>query len=300
MSLVEKALRKLQNGTPPRAPARPESPSKAGDTGAKDADTRHAAPAAQVVRPERVVTINATALRGAGLMPPADKERQLAQQYRQIKRPLIGSAIGRGAPRLPSGHIIMVASAVPGEGKTFTAINLALSMSIEKDIRVLLVDADVAKRHISRLLAIGDVPGLMDVLRDPKMDVESVILPTDVPNLTILAAGTASDQATELLSSARMEETVRAIGEHDHHRVVLFDSPPLLHTTESHALMQVAGQVVVVVRAGTTSQQVLLDALSYLGEHPAVSLILNQSTQSSPDAYYRYGYGEGWPEQSHK
>jgi exopolysaccharide/PEP-CTERM locus tyrosine autokinase len=300
MSLVEQALKKMQEASRPGASngpaagrasqAEPTVPGRSSET------ATYRALSTPPATPARKVAINPTALRAAGLMPPEDRERHLSREYRQIKRPLVANAIGRGdAPRLPNGHLIMLASAMPGEGKTFTAINLALSMSIEKDVHVLLVDADVAKPHISRLLGVSDVPGLLDTLRDPSLDVESVILPTDVANLSLLPAGTRSEQATELLASARMEQVIRTIGRNDDQRIVIFDSPPLLLTTESHALTHVVGQIVVVVRAGQTSQQTLLDALSYVGEHPSVSLILNQSVTSTPSGYYYYGYGDKNP-----
>ncbi len=303
MSLVEQALKKMQEASHRAAGAQPAAPAPAGrvlhpDAGgaSRPGDTvshRGIVTAAPAV----TVSIDFPALRAAGLLAPEHQERQLARQYRQIKRPLVANAIGRGAQRLPDGHLIMLASAMPGEGKTFTAINLALSMSIEKDVHVLLVDADVAKPHISRLFGLSEMPGLLDLLRDPRLQVESVILPTDVPNLSLLPAGTRSEQATELLASARMAEVVRTIGRNDDQRIVIFDSPPLLLTTESHALTQVAGQIVVVVRAGATSHQTLLDAISYLGGHTAVSLVLNQSVASTPAGNYYYGYGEsGRPE----
>jgi protein-tyrosine kinase len=199
---------------------------------------------------------------------------------------LIVNAVGHGAPRVSNGHVIMLASAIAGEGKTFTAINLALSMSLEKDVHVLLVDADVPKPHVSRLLGVGDAPGLLDVLRDGRLDIEKVILRTNIPNLSVLPAGTQSHEATELLASARMEEVMRAIARLDERRLALFDSPPLLLTTESHAIAQAAGQVVMVVRAGSTPRHAVLAALTYLGKHRAVSLVLNQCRTSAPAAYY--------------
>lgn len=288
MSLVERALQKLQLTTP-RASI-PESTTRV----RVDVKGPGFAAEAHGRRPSngRLVEIDPAALQMAGLLPPAAEERQLGQQYRRIKRPLIANAIGRTGPRAWSGHLILIASAMPGEGKTFTALNLALSMSLEKDVHVVLVDADVAKPHISRVLGLEEAPGLLDVLRDETLDVEQLILPTSVLNLSILPAGTASAEATELLASARMEQVVQALGAQDPQRIVLFDSPPLLRTTESHVLTQVAGQIVVVVRAEFTPQPVLLDALKMLEGHKGVSLVLNQSTTSADTAYYYYGYGE--------
>ena len=222
--------------------------------------------------PARLIAINQAALRMAGLLPPEHQERQIANQYRQIKRPLIANAVGRARPRLPNGQLIMVASAMPGEGKTFTSINLAFSMALEKDIHVLLVDADVAKQQISKMFGIADQRGLLDSLTDPGLDVEDLIFSTDVPNLSVLSAGTHTDHDTELLASERMVEIAEALVRRDPQRIVLFDSPPLLLTTESQALAHVAGQIVVVVRANHTQQNMLLDALSYLPEGSSASL----------------------------
>jgi protein-tyrosine kinase len=293
MSLVQKTLRRMQEKTlhtPTRTASRPAAETTAPT---HDSEGRRLRQGTEGGMAGRSVEISLPELRAAGLLAPEDEEPQMAQQYRRIKRPLIVNATGRGGARTANGHVIMVASALAGEGKTFTTINLALSMSREKDVHVLLVDADVAKAHISRLFGVGEAMGLLDVLRDGRIAVESVILSTSVPNLSVLPAGTRSHETTELLASARMEEVMRTIAQHDERRVALVDSPPLLLTTESHAIAQVAGQVVMVVRAAGTPQSAVLAALSYLGDHPAVSLVLNQSTASVPASYY-YGY----PEQS--
>jgi exopolysaccharide/PEP-CTERM locus tyrosine autokinase len=216
----------------------------------------------------------------------------LSRQYRKIKYPLVAQAIGRGVPRAPRGYLIMIASAMAGEGKSFTALNLALSLALEKDLRVLLVDGDVAKPQLTHVLGLAEAPGLLDALRQPDLDIESLIRPTDVPSLSFLPAGPGAEEATELLSSARMQRTAALLGEQTE-RIVVLDSPPLLETTESPVLAQMAGQIVVVVRAESTPQPVLLDALKTLEGHPAVSLVLNQSLRAAVSAYYYYGYGYG-------
>lgn len=293
MSLVEQALKKIQasrSANPPAAAARPA----AGPSQAAKPTSAEFVRAPEHSEPERVkpvVKMNFDALRRAGILPPMEQERQLAGEYRQIKRPLISSALGRGMPKLANGHLIMLASALPGDGKTFTSINLALSLALEKDISVLLVDADVAKPHISSSLGVARELGLLDVLRDEHMDVESLILPTDVPGLSILPAGQPSTTATELLASTRMETVVAQIGARDPNRIVLFDSPPLLLTTESRALASVVGHVVIVVRAGVTPQHAVLEAIDLLGDGKTVAFILNQSDESSRMGYYQH-YGQ--------
>ena len=286
MSLVEKTLRKLQESG--RTASGPSTEAAQRQTVHPEVES---VKSAQAYPRGPMVPIERGALRAAGLLAPQEDLQLLVRQYRKIKQPLIARAIGRGAPRAPKGYLIMIASAMSGEGKTFTAVNVALSMALEKDLRVLLVDADVAKPQLSHVLGRGDAPGLLDVLRDPVADVESMICPTDLPTLSFLPAGTGSEEATELLASARMEQLAAQLGKNDTQRVVILDSPPLLQTTESPTLSHVAGQIVVVVRAEFTPQPVLLDALKVLEGHQDVSLVLNQSIRSVGSAYYYYGYG---------
>lgn len=243
-------------------------------------------------RTDMCVRVDRNALRAKGLLPPEHQERVLGNQFRQIKRPLIAHATGHGAEKLPRGQFIMLASAMPGEGKTFTSINLAFSMALEKDISVLLVDADVAKPHISTIFGVADEPGLLDVLRDESLDVESVVVPTDIRGVHIMPAGRRSDTDTELLASHRMEVVLDELESRDSTRLALIDSPPLLLTSESRVLAQQVGQIVLVVRAGVTPQQAVLDAIDDLGEGRPVSLILNQSTLARGGYYYGYGDDE--------
>ncbi len=244
---------------------------------------------------QRVVTLDRTRLREIGLLPPEAQERLIANQFRQIKRALLANAFGKGVPAVTNGRLMMMTSALPGEGKTFSTINLALSLAREKNIDVLMVDADVAKPQISSLFGLEREPGLLEALADDRIDVESLVLRTDVNGLCILPAGRcAEDIATELLSSARMDETAARLGSRYPNRIVLLDSPPLLLTNESRVLTGIAGQVVIVVRAGVTPQAAVTEAISYVGEDKPIGLVLNQSKANAPNSYYGYGaYGYG-------
>jgi protein-tyrosine kinase len=290
MSVVEKAIRKLQKQ---REQSAGESPTPAVSQTSEAPRPGEPAPPVVAAAPAAglpVVILDRTTLRSAGLMPPEEELDLITRQYRKVKHPLVARAMGRGVPREPKGYLIMIASAVSGEGKSFTAINLAISLSLEKDLDVLLVDADAPKPHLTHVLGLANTPGLLDVLRDQDRDAESVIYTTNVPSLSFMPLGVGADDATELLSSARMERAAAMLGQRNSRRIVVFDSPPLLQTTESPALARMAGQIVVVVRAETTPQPVLLDAINILQGHAAVSLVLNQSTQSGAAPYYYYGY----------
>lgn len=239
----------------------------------------------------RVVHVDRAALISAGFLPPEQKQGQIAGQFRHIKRPLLAAALGRGMEPLLHGRMILLTSSLPNEGKTFTSINLALSISLERDISVVLVDADVAKAHVSRLFGLDAEPGLLDAVRDESVDVESLILPTDIPKLSVLPAGRQTDMATELLASFHMESVLaKVVGWETRKRIVIFDSPPLLLTSESRVLAQHMGQVVLVVRAGVTPQQAVFDSIDCLGGSKSVTLLLNQS-QSISHAGYNYRDG---------
>jgi len=294
---VEKALRKMQSGRSAEAaiPARSE-PQVIGTvvkrTEVEPVPTADFAPSPASA--SRIVHIDRDKLRSAALLPPEEQEHELADEYRAIKRPLIRYAFDPTQEPGRARQLIMTASALPGDGKTFTCINLALSLSLERDHSVLLVDADIPKPHVSRVFGVDQEPGLLDVLMDPSRSVESVILPTDMPRLSILPVGQKSDTATEWLASARMKEVVMRLAALYPRGLVLFDSPPVLLTSESRVLATLVGQVVLVVKAGETPQQAVKDTVELLKDHGRVALVLNQAQLSGVMGYYygyRYGYG---------
>lgn len=291
MSLVERALKKIQESRA-AAPATQSAGSGATQQSIHmsrvDAAAVAAEPSAPRREPHRVVQIDRAALRAQQILPPEQQERQIADEYRQIKRPIIANAFGRGKPQVPTGQVLMVSSALPGEGKTFTSINLSLSLALEKDLSVVLVDADVAKPHVSSIFDLTQERGLLDLLRDEHLDVDSVILPTNIPGLSILPAGRHCDTATELLASERMLQIVNLLVKTEPNRIILFDSPPLLLTSESRVLAGIVGQIALVVRAGETPQQAVLEALEILGDGKPIGLVLNQCSEQTRKGYYQY------------
>ena len=238
------------------------------------------------------VQIDTARLRQAGLLPEPEKDRQFAANYRQIKRPLLARAATGYEPGRASQRVIMVASALPGDGKSFTSFNLAMSMARERDQSVLLVDGDVANPVLSGTLGVSNWHGLMEALQDESLDAADLILPTSVRGLALLPAGKPDEGATELLASRRMLEITMSLLGSDPKRIVLIDSPPLLISTEARALLAVVGQVVLVVRSAVTPQQAMLDALTLVGAEKCVGLVLNDSHAQSSAGSYGYGdYG---------
>lgn len=294
MSLVEQALKKLQQARD-AGQARPPEPTLS--SGHQNRDPLAQTMPTRVVVPQRSLNTNPSGLRAAGFMAPDSQERRIANEFRNIKRPLIAGALGRGGVKINNGRLIMVTSSLPGDGKTFTSINLAMSMAQEMDLSVLLVDADVAKRHISRLLGVEAERGLLDVLRDETADIDAVVHSTEIPGLNVLPAGKPSENATELLASPRMEQVVKQLGSRADSRIVIFDSPPILLTSESRALASTVGQIVLVVCAGVTPQRAVFDSLDILGEGKSISIVLNQADEGRSGEYGYSYYGDTAPEE---
>jgi protein-tyrosine kinase len=240
-------------------------------------------------------SVNLTGLKLMGALTPDAGRSKIAEEYRLIKRPLITSALGHaGNPPVPNGNLIMVTSSIPGEGKSFTAINLAISMATELENTVLLVDADVTKSSVVRYLGLHAEKGLLDVLRDPNVELSDVLIKTDIAKLTVLPSGKGFAHATELLASSAMKNFVEDISSRYRDRIIIFDCPPLLATSEATVLASYMGQIVFVVEADRTPQEAVKDALSHLADHEHVGIVLNKApARTSGGDYYGYGYGYG-------
>ena len=237
----------------------------------------------------QVQSINLARLHRMGVVSPDAEKSKIAEEFRIIKRPLIANAFGQGAARVKNGNLIMVTSSLPGEGKSFCAINLAISMAMEMDRTVLLIDADVAKPRVPEYLGIHADKGLLDVLQDKNLKLSDVMIKTDIAKLTILPAGRTYKRATELLASAAMTRLIEDIGNRYPDRIILFDSPPLLATSESSVLATHMGQIVMVVEAEKTSQDAVREALSHIQSCEVVGMLLNKTTPT-PGADYYYGH----------
>ncbi len=255
-------------------------------------------PPALPVPESRRVELDFVALAAAGILVPNAPRSLLGDQFRVVKRPLIRNAVGKGASKLANGNLIMVTSALAGEGKSFTAVNLAMSIATELDHTVMLVDADVARPSVSRMLGLAAAgessfgPGLLDVL-DGSVEMSSALLKTNIDKLTVLPSGTHHERATELLASDAMTRLLDEMGRRYADRIIIFDSPPLLQTTEARVLATHMGQVVMVVRAETTLQSDVQTALATIEACPVRLLLLNRA-KATADGGYGYGYGYGY------
>jgi protein-tyrosine kinase len=215
-------------------------------------------------------------------------------EYRRIKRPLLSNAFGKTSSLVDHGNLIFVTSSLPGEGKTYTAINLALSIAQEKDHTVLLIDCDIVRQGVSRMLGLEGKLGLADVLESDQYTVADVLLRSDIPDLTILPAGSPNEYVTELLACQRMTDVVSEIAARYDDRVIVFDGPPLLATPQSQVLVSLVGQVVFVIEMGKTPNSIVSEALQMIPEEKATGLVMNKHEGAAGHGGYYYGYyGQG-------
>lgn len=232
------------------------------------------------------------AIAARGFLVPGGGRSALAQQMRRLKRPLLlrvqrGNVVpGEGPPP----NLIMVTSCLPGEGKTFTAVNLAMSMATEVEQRVLLVDADPSRGDVSHQLGLPLRPGLTALLQRGESRGEDEVLQTSVERLSVLPSGAPLEHVDELYASSTMASLVHGLAVADPDRIVIFDSAPLLATTESSVLARLMGQIVLVVEANRTPRDAVARAMQLLDGCANVSLVLNKS-RDVDSARYGYGYG---------
>ena len=241
----------------------------------------------------RNVELNLARMREYGFITPDVPTSRMADEFRVIKRPVIRNALAQGSERVRHGNLVMVTSALPREGKTFTSINLAMSVAMEFDSRVLLVDGDVAHPSFPSILGSPNGPGLLDLLTSEGVDIADALVRTNVDRLTLLPAGSRHRRATELLASEQMASLLRELASRYTDRIVIFDSPPLLATTEARVLATHMGQVVMVVAADSTSQNAVTQALGTIESCEVVMMMLNKASRTDVGTYYGYYGNEG-------
>ncbi len=236
------------------------------------------------------VHVNLDLLKSAGALVPSNARSKIAEEYRVIKRPIIKNAFGASAEHIDNANIVVVTSSLPGEGKSFNAVNLAMSVVMEMDYTVMLVEADVAKPAVTKYLGIERYErGLVDYLMQDGARLQDYILHTDIPKLTVLPSGRNNSRYSELLSSQNMRNLVRELSQRYSDRLVIIDAPPLLLTHDAVTIAGYAGQVAFVIESGKTEHATAKEAINLLDQDQTIGVILNKSFGASKAVYGTYG-----------
>jgi protein-tyrosine kinase len=238
---------------------------------------------------ENIVDLDFDKLNKIGILTPVTVNITLSEQLRRIKMPILANAFGGSRLEINNRNMVMVTSSVQNEGKSFTSLNLAMSIAKEFNHTVLYIDADVTQRSMDKLLNLGVRPGLVDILLDGECELKDLLLKTNVPRLTLLPSGRPYDKVTELWSSHRMGELMNELSQRYNDRLIVFDTPPLLQDSSASMLASLVGQILIVVEAEKTPRHVVEEAVSLLGGSQYNGLILNKSNQrESVDYGYYY------------
>jgi protein-tyrosine kinase len=239
-------------------------------------------------RVSREVKIDRQRLAKSGITFSVTERSRIAEEFRIVTRQIVAKAETPG----PGGasRLIMVTSARPREGKTFTAINLALAISSQPDFRVLAVDCDVDRQSMTTTLGIEAEKGFVDLLADDTIDMRDVLLRTDLPNLSVLPAGLKRAGVPELLSSRRMRDILAEMAQRYSDRYIVIDAPPCLATSDPSILASLVGQIVFVVEANRTQETEIEESIRLISTCPNISLILNKVEGTASDHFGSYGY----------
>lgn len=300
VSLIERAAQRLTSPPPAQAveEEQPEEIKSRGADRSPEGRNPSAASASRTPRdrsgdgPARI-ELDLELLAERGFLTPESMNSRLGDETRLVKRAVLSQARNSTSDY---ANVVVVTSAWPAEGKTFTAINLAMSLAVERDLHVLLVDADLAKPSILKSLGMTAKVGLIDLLENPQTDVGDVIMRTNVPKLSIIGPGRQHDMSMELLASKRMQAVAGEISERYSDRVIIFDSPPVLASTEATVMVDFAGQIIFVVEAERTRREAIEEAMSILGDSCPIRLVLNKTREligGHHATYYGYSYGYG-------
>jgi protein-tyrosine kinase len=271
MSSIEKAIERLREGSAIEKQVEQTDPEQTYNASKSN---------------NKIHKIDFDALKKQGFLTPEDIQSKISEEYRVLKRPILKNAFGKNTSPSEEGNLIMVTSSIPGEGKTFTALNLAMSISLEKDTTVLLVDSDVINPSLSKILNLHDRYGIIDLLTDTSLEVSDVIVNTNIPQLRIIPSGLPHEHSTELLASDKMKALAHEISRRYTDRVILFDSPPLLLASQAAVLSQLMGQILIIVEAGETTKENIKSAIDLLDHQKAIGLVLNKTPKGSSGSYY--------------
>jgi exopolysaccharide/PEP-CTERM locus tyrosine autokinase len=226
-----------------------------------------------------------------GMIGISSERSLIAEEFRFVKRPLLLRAFEQSSGRNQYNNLIMVTSARPGEGKTFSAINLAMSIALERDLTVMLIDADIANPSIPERMGFKAETGLIDLITDDKLKMSDVLLRTDIENLTILPAGRSHHLATELFASEKMERLVNDIARRYPDRIIIIDTPPVLLSSIPSVIALYVGQMVFVVQAEASTETAIDSALGSVSSCENIYLLLNKARTMAGeklDGYYGY------------
>ncbi len=286
MSIIEKALDKMgsaESGKPGKKPGSDPSERKSPDVSTNEPE-KPGAQSPETKRSESII-LDLEGLGKSGYLTPNTENKILFEQFRRIKLPVIKTAFESEDEK--NNNIVIVTSSVTGEGKSFTSLNLAMSVAYEYNYTVLLIDADITKKMSSKVMGVEGARGLIDYLTGKESQLDRLILKTNIPKLNLISSGGFTDMVTELYSSKKMTKLINELSVRYHDRLIIIDTPPILEDSSAKVLANLADQILYIVEAEKTPKHVVEKGLRLL-DHDNIGIVLNKSNVKHHPSYYYY------------
>ncbi|MBV8097409.1 MAG: AAA family ATPase [Acetobacteraceae bacterium] len=233
--------------------------------------------------------IDDQALQSAGMIDWTRERSRVAEEFRIVQNQILRSAFAPETAFESNSNLVMLTSARPGEGKSFASLNIAASIARQRDREVLLVDIDSKADAIGRKLGLAEAAGLLNLVSDPSLTADSLLIRTALPKLSILPVGTDPERRGELFATRQMARVIRDLGQANADRLVIIDAPPCLSSSEPSLLAPIVGQIVLIVEAERTQRQEVEAALDLIQACPNLTLLLNKIQLSTKHSFGAYG-----------
>mgnify|MGYP003571130259 CR=1 FL=1 len=286
MSIIEKALDKLGSASEAEKDQKARE-NKAGREAVQTEkeDSHRQENVGTTAKTSRTIELDLKGLGKLGYLTPDTDNKVLFEQYRRIKLPVLKSAFEHESGK-ENKNIVMVTSSVAAEGKSFTSMNLAMSIAYEYNYTVLLIDADVTKQMSSKVMGVEGANGLIEYLTGKEEYLENLILRTNIPKLSLIPSGSHSDMVTELYSSNRMNRLIEELSTRYNDRLIIIDTPPVLEDSSAKVLTHLADQIVYIIEAEKTPRHVVENGLRMLNRKDSIGIVLNKSNLRHNRSYY--------------
>ena len=226
----------------------------------------------------------------AGLIDAKAARNRVSEEFRLVQGQILRAAFAQPGGEAGFTNLLMVTSARPKEGKTFTALNLAASIARQGDRQVLLVDADAKNGSLGDTLGLAHSPGLLDLALAPTMDPLALLRSTEIGMLSLLPVGQQRGERPELFASDQMIRAMQNLGRRFADRLVILDVAPCLSTSDPATLAPMVGQILFVIEAERTQRDEVEASLDLIQTCPTITLLLNKVQMSTPRSFGVYSY----------
>lgn len=238
------------------------------------------------------VALNIAALEQAGMVVGRKPRTRIAEEFRIIADQVLRTI--PAGPAAGTSNLLMVTSARPGEGKSFTSLNLGASIALHGRRPVLIADIDAKQRSITHELGLQNRPGLLDLAAQPSLKPEDVLVRTAIGKLAFLPIGMPQADACGASGEHAIGTVIEWLARRLPNHTVVLDAPPCLSTSDPSTIAPVVGQIVMVVQAEQTQRSEIEAGLDLIKACPHITLLLNKIRLTTNYTFGAYRYSDSY------